>query len=157
MTSANASEERAARALYYVATRTAEIRSSAMDISESGNRVIIRALWSGISRGTERLVFEGRVPESEFERMRAPFQEGSFPFPVKYGYSLVGVVDVGPPGLIGRTVFVLHPHQTRFSVPRDAACRCLIAFLRDGRSLRPTWRRHSTPYGTAEPVRETGS
>ena len=115
--------ECAARALYYVATHAAEIRPadlSAMNIGDSGNRVIVRALWSGISRGTEKLVFEGRVPESEFERMRAPLQEGSFPFPVKYGYSVAGVVVGGAPDLIGRKVFTLHPHQTLFSVPRDA-------------------------------------
>ena len=123
MTNANTSETCAARALYYVAPRVAELRPAnvpSIDNSESTNRVIVRALWSGISRGTERLVFQGRVPESEFERMRAPFQEGSFPFPVKYGYSVVGVVVCGPPDLIGRTVFILHPHQTTFSVPRDS-------------------------------------
>ncbi len=123
MTSANANERCAARALYYVAPRAAEIRPadlSAMNIGDNGNRVIVSALWSGISRGTEKLVFEGRVPESEFERMRAPLQEGSFPFPVKYGYSVAGVVVGGAPDLIGRKVFTLHPHQTLFSVPRDA-------------------------------------
>jgi threonine dehydrogenase-like Zn-dependent dehydrogenase len=81
----------------------------------------VRALFGAISRGTESLVFEGRVPESEFRRMRAPHMGGGFPFPVKYGYSVVGVVELGDPGLIGRTVFVLHPHQTHFTAPaRDA-------------------------------------
>ncbi|MCV9935641.1 zinc-binding alcohol dehydrogenase [Boseaceae bacterium BT-24-1] len=80
---------------------------------------LVRTLWSGISRGTERLVFEGRVPESEYERMRAPLQQGAFPFPVKYGYCAVGMVDAGPAELLGRTVFCLHPHQDRFVVPAD--------------------------------------
>ena len=80
----------------------------------------MRALYSGISRGTEALVFLGRVPPSEWDRMRAPFQEGDFPGPVKYGYSSVGSVEHGPPALAGRVVFVLHPHQTRFVVPAAA-------------------------------------
>ncbi len=75
----------------------------------------IEMLASGISRGTERLVLEGRVPPSEYERMRCPFQQGNFPFPVKYGYCAVGRIDAGPRS--GERVFVLHPHQDRFVVP----------------------------------------
>jgi threonine dehydrogenase-like Zn-dependent dehydrogenase len=82
--------------------------------------VVVRALYSGISRGTEALVFGGHVPESEWARMRAPFQAGEFPSPVKYGYSMVGVVEHGPREWAGRHVFVLHPHQTRFVVPASA-------------------------------------
>lgn len=81
---------------------------------------IVRTRYGAISRGTERLVFEGLVPPSEYDRMRAPRQAGNFPFPVKYGYSAVGVVETGPPALLGRTVFCLHPHQDRFTVPADA-------------------------------------
>lgn len=82
--------------------------------------VLVRTVRSAISRGTESLVFSGRVPESQWEVMRAPFQEGRFPGPVKYGYLNVGVVDVGPPDLVGRTVFCLHPHQTAYVVPAAA-------------------------------------
>jgi len=82
--------------------------------------VCVRALYSGISRGTEALVFRGRVPAGEHERMRAPFQDGEFPAPVKYGYASVGVVEHGPRELRDRVVFVLHPHQTRYLVPADA-------------------------------------
>ncbi len=81
---------------------------------------LLTMLWSGVSRGTERLVCEGRVPCSEHARMRAPFQEGSFPFPVKYGYCAVGRVDAGPPDLLGRIAFCLHPHQDRFVAPRGS-------------------------------------
>ncbi|MGX5735167.1 zinc-dependent alcohol dehydrogenase [Bosea thiooxidans] len=77
-----------------------------------------------MSRGSERLVFEGRVPACEHERMSAPFQEGSFPFPVKYGYCAVGRVDHGPAEMRGRTVFCLHPHQDRFVAPRH--CLTLV-------------------------------
>jgi threonine dehydrogenase-like Zn-dependent dehydrogenase len=82
--------------------------------------VLVRALYSGISRGTEALVFRGEVPVSEAARMRAPFQAGEFPAPVKYGYISVGVVESGPAPLAGRTVFCLHPHQTHYVVPADA-------------------------------------
>lgn len=79
--------------------------------------VLVRSLHSGVSRGTETLVFRGGVPESQWEEMRAPFQDGSFPGPVKYGYLNVGVVEAGPEELVGRTVFCLHPHQTAYVVP----------------------------------------
>ena len=83
------------------------------------DEVLVRTLWTGISRGTESLVLRGEVPDSEHERMRAPFQSGSFPFPVKYGYLNVGVVEQGPQPLIGSTVFTLFPHQSAFVVPAD--------------------------------------
>jgi threonine dehydrogenase-like Zn-dependent dehydrogenase len=82
--------------------------------------VLVRSLVSGVSRGTESLVFRGGVPESQYAVMRAPFQEGELPGPVKYGYLNVGVVEAGPAELRGRTVFCLHPHQTAYVVPADA-------------------------------------
>ncbi len=82
--------------------------------------VLVRALRSGVSRGTEALVFRGGVPADQYAVMRAPFQEGDFPGPVKYGYLSVGQVESGPPGLEGRTVFCLHPHQTSYVVPASA-------------------------------------
>ena len=83
-------------------------------------QVLVRTLYSGISRGSEALVFRGEVPVSEYQRMRAPFQMGEFPAPVKYGYINVGVVEQGPATLVGRTVFCLYPHQTRYVVPAEA-------------------------------------
>ncbi|GAA5152790.1 zinc-binding alcohol dehydrogenase [Pseudonocardia eucalypti] len=89
-----------------------------MAVPASGrDEVRVRTLYSGVSRGTETLVFRGGVPESQFTRMRAPFQDGEFPAPVKYGYLNVGVVEHGPPELLGRAVFCLYPHQTRYVVP----------------------------------------
>jgi threonine dehydrogenase-like Zn-dependent dehydrogenase len=82
--------------------------------------VLVRTLRTGVSRGTETSVFRGLVPLSEHERMRAPFQEGDFPWPVKYGYLNVGTVEQGPSALLGRTVFTLFPHQSAFIVPADA-------------------------------------
>lgn len=109
-----------ARAFWVAAPGRGEIRGEVLPEPSEGD-VLVRALYSGISRGTETLVFGGRVPQTERLRMRAPFQVGDFPAPVKYGYSSVGRVERGPHGLQDRTVFVLHPHQTRYVVPAEAA------------------------------------
>ncbi|MCW5681255.1 MAG: zinc-binding alcohol dehydrogenase [Xanthobacteraceae bacterium] len=106
------------RALWYVAPGKAELRSATLSDRTEGS-VLVRTLYSGISRGTERLVFEGRVPEAEWSRMKAPAQEGEFPFPVKYGYAAVGTVEDGPAALKGRNVFALYPHQDRFVLPAE--------------------------------------
>jgi len=82
--------------------------------------LLLRSLYSAVSRGTEALVHRGAVPESQHRAMRAPFQAGDFPFPVKYGYSLVAEVADGPPDLRGRSVFCLHPHQDLCVVPATA-------------------------------------
>jgi hypothetical protein len=108
-----------AQALWYVAPGRAEIRRERVAAPADGE-VLVRALHGALSRGTERLVFSGRVPASEFQRMRAPHMGGSFPFPVKYGYATVGRVERGPAELQDRIVFALHPHQTFFSVPASA-------------------------------------
>src|SRR5689334_7548672 len=103
-----------------------EIRTAPVPDPGPGE-VLVRALCSGVSRGTETLVFEGRVPESQYAAMRAPHQEGDFPGPVKYGYLSVGVVERGPEPLVGRTVFCLHPHQTAYVIPASA-----VAVVPDG-------------------------
>ena len=108
----------ASKALWYVEKGRTELRDALVAAPGPGD-VRIRARFGAVSRGTERLVFEGRVPESEFERMRAPFMDGTFPYPVKYGYATVGTVDEGQNR--GRSVFVLHPHQSEFIVPAHAA------------------------------------
>jgi 2-desacetyl-2-hydroxyethyl bacteriochlorophyllide A dehydrogenase len=87
------------------------------------DEVLVEASYSGISRGTESLVFRGDVPPSQYHTMRAPFQEGEFPGPLKYGYSSVGRVaraGGGAEELLGRAVFCLHPHQDRYVVPASA-------------------------------------
>jgi hypothetical protein len=108
-----------AQALWYAGPGRAEIREERLG-SLGADRVRVRALFGAVSRGTEALVMAGRVPPSEFERMRPPFMAGNFPFPVKYGYATVGVVEDGPEVLLGKPVFVLHPHQTLFDVPASA-------------------------------------
>jgi threonine dehydrogenase-like Zn-dependent dehydrogenase len=96
-----------------------EIRSAPLDEPGPGD-VLVRTLRTGVSRGTETLVFRGGVPVSQYAAMRAPFQDGDFPGPVKYGYLNVGVVELGPAELRGRTVFCLFPHQTAYVVPAQA-------------------------------------
>src|SRR5262249_44388558 len=108
-----------ARALWYAKKGTAELRSAELGPPQPGE-ARVRALFSGISRGTERLVFNGAVGQGEWERMRCPLQEGAFPFPVKYGYCATGVVEEGPAMLVGREVFCLHPHQDHFNAPVEA-------------------------------------
>jgi NADPH:quinone reductase-like Zn-dependent oxidoreductase len=110
---------RDARAFWLREPGAGEIRSTTL--AEPGpDEVLVRTLHSGVSRGTETLVFGGHVPASQYAAMRAPFQEGDFPAPVKYGYLNVGVVEEGAAHLLGRTVFCLYPHQTAYVVPAAA-------------------------------------
>jgi threonine dehydrogenase-like Zn-dependent dehydrogenase len=112
-------DDGSARAFWVRAPGEGEIR--AVPLPPPGpDEVLVRTRHSGVSRGTEALVFRGGVPASLHTAMRAPFQEGEFPGPVKYGYLNVGVVEQGPPELAGRTVFCLYPHQTRYVVPAAA-------------------------------------
>src|ERR1700755_874748 len=108
-----------AHAFWLRAPGVGEIRP--VTLPEPGpDEVLVRTLRSGISRGTETLVFRGGVPPGQYATMRAPFQEGNFPAPVKYGYLNVGAVEQGPEELHGRTVFCLYPHQSAYVVPARA-------------------------------------
>ena len=108
-----------AEALWYAEPGKVEIRAERLPPLADGY-VRVRTVYSAIRRGTEALGAAGRVPKSEHQRMRAPFMGGGFLFPVKYGYAAVGVVEAGLDALIGRNIFALHPHQTRFDVPAEA-------------------------------------
>jgi 2-desacetyl-2-hydroxyethyl bacteriochlorophyllide A dehydrogenase len=108
-----------ARAFWTVEPGRGEIRATTLE-PPGRDDVVVQTLRSGISRGTESLVFRGAVPQSQWAAMRCPFQEGEFPGPVKYGYASVGRVVSGPDALNGRRVFCLHPHQDRYVVPADA-------------------------------------
>jgi threonine dehydrogenase-like Zn-dependent dehydrogenase len=110
---------RGEHAFWLRAPGAGEIRPVTLPERE-GDDVRVRTLRSGVSRGTETLVFRGGVPPAQYDTMRAPFQEGDFPGPVKYGYLNVGVVEEGPAELCGRTVFCLYPHQTAYVVPAGA-------------------------------------
>jgi threonine dehydrogenase-like Zn-dependent dehydrogenase len=143
-----------AQALWYVGPGRAEIRDEALKPLADG-QVRVRALYGAVSRGTEALIAAGRVPASEYQRMRAPFMGGSFPFPVKYGYATIGQVEAGPEALLGRNVFALHPHQTKFDVPAEAALpvppdvpltRAVLAANMET-ALNATWDATPGPYG----------
>jgi threonine dehydrogenase-like Zn-dependent dehydrogenase len=107
------------RAFWVTAPGRAELRQVEIGAPRT-DEVLVRALCSGISRGSESLVFAGRVPKSQYQAMRCPFQDGDFPAPVKYGYASVGMVERGAPALLGRRVFCLYPHQDRYVVPAAA-------------------------------------
>lgn len=111
--------KRDARAFWIRSPGEGEIRDAELPEPRPGE-VVVRTLYSGVSRGTEAIVFRGGVPPNQHAIMRAPFQDGTFPGPVKYGYLNVGVVEHGPSELAGRTVFCLYPHQTRYVVPASA-------------------------------------
>lgn len=115
-----------ARALWFPAAGQCEMRSEVLAPPSEG-QALVRMLFSGVSRGTEKLVFSGHVPTGEFERMRGPHMGGEFPFPVKYGYSAVGRIEAGSAALLGKAVFCLHPHQDVFAVGEAA-----VTVLPDG-------------------------
>jgi NADPH:quinone reductase-like Zn-dependent oxidoreductase len=108
-----------ARAFWVVAPGRGEVRRERL-VEPGPDELLVETLVSGISRGTETTVFQGRVPPSQYRVMRAPHQAGEFSFPVKYGYSSVGIVAAGPEDWLGRRVFCLYPHQDRYVVPRRA-------------------------------------
>lgn len=109
----------AARAFWLAAPGRGEIRTNSLKTPSAGD-VLVRARASGISRGTESIVFAGRVPANQHTAMRCPFQEGEFPAPVKYGYASVGVVEEGQAAIRGKRVFCLYPHQDFYVVPEEA-------------------------------------
>jgi len=117
---ARSPDNSAARALWYVAPGQVELRDEILPKPAAGE-VLVATSYSGVSRGTERLVMAGKIGQAEWQRMRAPMQAGDFPFPVKYGYCATGIVEAGNKQLIGRPVFVLHPHQDRFVAPAGMA------------------------------------
>jgi NADPH:quinone reductase-like Zn-dependent oxidoreductase len=111
-----------ARAYWVTGQLQGELRAESLAPPGPG-QARVRTLYTGISRGTEALVLRGEVPPSEYAGMRAPFQAGDFPWPVKYGYCNVGRVEVGPPDWVGQTVFCLYPHQSAYCVPIEALHR----------------------------------
>src|SRR5215469_4387683 len=109
-----------ALAFWVTGPGSSQLRSETLPPPAAGY-LRIRALYSGVSRGTESLVFNGHVPPTEYGRMRAPFQAGEFPAPVKYGYANVGRVVEGPADRVGQVVFCLYPHQSDYVVPAAEA------------------------------------
>ncbi|TAL72916.1 MAG: zinc-binding alcohol dehydrogenase [Rhodanobacter sp.] len=113
------SAKQVARAYWLSAPGTGEIRTEVLPACGT-DEVLVHTRFSGVSRGTESLVFRGGVPADQYAAMRAPFQQGDFPGPIKYGYLSVGTVEQGPSALCGKPVFCLYPHQDRYVVPASA-------------------------------------
>jgi NADPH:quinone reductase-like Zn-dependent oxidoreductase len=111
--------DRSIQALWYVGAGRAELRPESVP-APTPAEVRVRAMFGAISRGTERLIFDGKVPPSQYQRMRGPNMAGAFPYPAKYGYATVGRVEQGPPELQDRIVFALHPHQSAYTVAADS-------------------------------------
>jgi 2-desacetyl-2-hydroxyethyl bacteriochlorophyllide A dehydrogenase len=113
-----------ARSVWFPGVRQVELRSEPLAPLGPAD-VQIRAIASAISHGTEMLVFRGQVPDGL--ELDLPTLQGSFAFPIKYGYASVGcVVDSGPDVQTlarGDVVFVLHPHQTEYVVPASMPIR----------------------------------
>jgi len=107
------------RAFWILGPGQGQVRDEPLAAPDAGE-VLVHTAFSAVSRGTESLVFNGRVPASEYQRMRCPYQSGDFPGPLKYGYANVGVVQAGPDELLGRSVFCLFPHQAAYVVPARA-------------------------------------
>jgi hypothetical protein len=134
------------QSLWYVAPESIEIRSEILGPLPKNN-VQVRTLFSALSRGTESLVFKGLIPESEYTRMGAPFMGGQLPFPVKYGYSNVGRVELGPPEFIGQLVFSLMPHQSIFQadtnnilvIPREIPAQRAVLAANMETALNAVW------------------
>ena len=110
-----------ADALWYLEPGQANVQTETVEPA-SPEDCLVTALHSAVSRGTESLIFHGRIPPSEYQRMRAPFMGGQFPFPVKYGYCHVGLVEQGSAELEGQRVFSLHPHQSAFFARPSTLC-----------------------------------
>lgn len=122
-----------AQAFWLTAPGHGEIRAEILP-APGLNEAQVRTLYTGISRGTESLIFRGEAPPSQYQAMRAPFQQGDFPAPVKYGYCNAGVVELGPAELCGRMVFCLFPHQDRYVVPA-AALTLIPSLIPPGRAV----------------------
>ena len=140
------------QALWYADSHQVELRDLDIPRPQSGE-VLVKAHFSGLSRGTERIIYNGRVPQSEYTRMRCPYQGGQFPFPVKYGYSFVGKVVDGAPDQIGRSVFVLHPHQEiacvsvedLHEIPHDLSLRRAVLTANTETAINVIWDADPSP------------
>ena len=104
------------QSLWLVKKNKPKILLSDIEYKKNNKSVLVKTLYTGISKGTEKLVTNGKVHQSQFNVMRCPFQEGDFNFPIKYGYINVGQIIDGPASIVGKVIFTLSPHQTFFEI-----------------------------------------
>ena len=102
--------------LWLIKKNKPKIISKSLKYKKNNKSVLIKTLYSGISKGTESLVANGKVDKSQFQLMKSPFQEGNFNFPIKYGYINVGEIVDGPNKILGKKIFTLTPHQTFYEI-----------------------------------------
>ena len=115
-----------ARSLWFSRPREVEFREEDV-VPPKGDEILVETLYSGISHGTEMLVYRGDVSGDLELDPSLITMKGSFRFPIKYGYSSVGrVVELGAETsrlCRGDVIFVHHPHQTRYVVPENMAVK----------------------------------
>ena len=104
------------QSLWLIKKNKPKILSKDIYYKKNDKTVLVKTLYSGVSKGTESLVMSGKVHKSQYEIMRCPFQDGTFSFPIKYGYINIGQIIDGPKSLIGKKIFTLFPHQTIFEI-----------------------------------------
>lgn len=112
-------------ALFHIAPRQVEVRKVRL-VALGPDQVLVQSLCSAISPGTEKRLFVGDLPENMLLDANLPALRGTFSYPFRYGYALVGqVVAAGSEArhLIGQRVFLFHPHQRHVLV---AARECLL-------------------------------
>lgn len=105
------------RRIVFTEPQTVTVEPVAVE-SPGPNELLVETTWSGISPGTEMLVYQGAVPDEMAADVTLPTLDGDLSYPTAYGYASVGTVaEVGSevsPAWLDRSVFVFHPHQTRF-------------------------------------------
>jgi 2-desacetyl-2-hydroxyethyl bacteriochlorophyllide A dehydrogenase len=120
-----------ATAVWFPRRRAVELREEEVP-SVGPDEIRVRTLASGISQGTEMLVYRGDVDSGL--ALDLPTLSGSFALPIKYGYASVGQIEEAGSQIgledsrfqgqrikEGDLVFVHHPHQTEFVVPASMA------------------------------------
>ena len=103
--------------LYFVGPRLLELRDESTPVL-APKQVRVHTKYSGISAGTEMLLYRGEAPEQMAADETLSALSGSLAYPLKYGYAAVGdVVELGAgvaDDWLGQTVFVFNPHEREF-------------------------------------------
>jgi len=105
------------QALFFTGARTVNVREVPIPEPEAGE-VLVRTERSAISPGTELLVYRDEVPDELAADETIDTLDGTFSYPLQYGYSTVGrVVAVGDSvgqEWLDRRVFSFNPHESHF-------------------------------------------
>ena len=111
------------KTIYFTGPRQIEIRESEIPVPSRGT-VLVKAIASGISSGTELLIYRGEAPKDMPADATIAALDHTLEYPLSYGYSMVGqVVEIGPdidPGWKGKLVFAFHHHTAYFLASVDS-------------------------------------